>query len=126
MDVKLIGQPTYGKPVGFFPISIDKLDLYIPQFETRNQRNEGSYYNGLPVDFAVIDDVTKDFGDPKEALLAAALSYSEKGTFALSTGGNTISNVKGMSVSEAQRLNNEFDKNKFKGMIDDKLKLKRK
>jgi len=38
MDVKLIGHPTYGKPVGFFAIHIDKYDLYIPQFQTKNRR----------------------------------------------------------------------------------------
>ncbi|RZL49787.1 MAG: hypothetical protein EOO93_23920, partial [Pedobacter sp.] len=37
MDVKLIGTQTYGKPVGFFPIKIDKVEMYIPEFETKNQ-----------------------------------------------------------------------------------------
>lgn len=125
-NVKLIGQKTYGKPVGFFAISIDKLDLYIPQFETKNQKNVGGYFSGMTVDHSVPDDVTRDFGDPAEALLAAALSYSEKGTFSLNINGNTISSVRGMSVFEAERINEELEKNTFKGMIDDKLKLKRK
>lgn len=125
-NVKLIGQQTYGKPVGFFAINIDKLDLYIPQFETKNQKNEGGYYQGMTVDFGVKDDVTKDFGDPAEALLAAALSYSEKGTFSIGKIPNTISSLSGMSEIETNRLNEVFDKHKFKGMIDDKLKLKRK
>ena len=125
-DVKLIGRQTYGKPVGFFAIHIDKLDLYIPQFETKNSKNEGGYYTGMTVDYSISDDVTKDFGDPTEALLAAALYYSEKGTFALSKQGNTISSINTMSDSEARHLTNELDKHIFKGMIDDKLKLKRK
>ncbi|MFA6945041.1 MAG: S41 family peptidase [Pedobacter sp.] len=124
-DIKLIGQKTYGKPVGFFAIGIDQLDLYVPQFETKNQKNEGAYYSGMAVDYTVSDDVTRDFGDPAEKLLAAALSYSEKGTFAFSTIPNTISSLSGMSVFEAERLNEVFDRNKFKGMIDDKLKLKK-
>jgi C-terminal processing protease CtpA/Prc len=126
MDVKLIGQPTYGKPVGFFAIAIDKLDLYIPQFETKNSLNVGGYYNGMTPDFTVPDDVTKDFGDRTEALLAAALNYSEKGTFAIGKPGTTISSIRAMSVTEAEELTNELDKNKFKGMIEDKLKFKRK
>lgn len=126
MPVKLIGQTTYGKPVGFFAIHIDKLDLYIPQFETKNQQSVGAYYSGMTPDFAVVDDITKDFGDPQERLLAAALSYSEKGTFSLSTQDKTLSSIKGMSVTEAARISNELDKNIFKGMIDDKLKLKKK
>jgi len=125
-DVKLIGKKTYGKPVGFFAISIDNLDLYVPQFETKNQKNEGGYYTGMVVDFEVLDDVTKDFGDPTEKLLAAALIYSEKGNFSVSNIPSKIASVSGMSVYETERLNEAFDKNVFKGMIDDKLKLKKK
>lgn len=126
MDVKIIGRTTYGKPVGFFAITIDKLDLYIPQFETKNSLNAGGYYAGMTPDFSIADDVTKDFGDPTEGMLAAALSYSQKGTFTVSKPGNTISSTRAMSVYEAEQLTRELDKNKFKGMIDDKLKLKSK
>ena len=126
-EVKLIGRQTYGKPVGFFAINIDKQDLYIPQFETKNSANVGGYYSGMIPDYSISDDVTKNFGDPTEALLAAALSYSQKGTFSVSKPQeNTISSVKTMSVFEAERLTNKLDRNKFKGMIDDKLKLKKK
>jgi carboxyl-terminal processing protease len=125
MDVKIIGRTTYGKPVGFFAIGIDKLDLYIPQFETKNSLNAGGYYSGMTPDFTIADDVTKDFGDRTEAMLATALNYAEKGTFALSRPNNTISSVRAMSVSEAEQLTNEFDKNRFKGMVDDKFKLRK-
>lgn len=126
MDVKLVGRTTYGKPVGFFAISIDKLDLYIPQFETKNSQNVGGYYSGMTPDFTVADDVTKDFGDRTEALLAAALNYSEKGTFTLSKPNTTISGVKAMSVKEAEEMTNEFDRNRFRGMsYDKKLKFKK-
>ena len=119
-DVKLIGRQTYGKPVGFFAINIDNLDLYVPQFETRNQKNYGGFYEGLVVDKTLADDVTKDFGDEKEALLAAALAYSEKGFFSVSSKGNTLSSISGMSVSEEKVLNQILEKNKFNGMIDDR------
>lgn len=126
-DIKLIGRKTYGKPVGFFAINIDKLDLYVPQFETKNQKNIGGYYTGLAVDKEVFDDVTKDFGDPKEALLAAALSYSENGVFSVSAKGNTLSSLSGMSTIQEKMLNDILvDKKYFNGMIDDTpKKLKR-
>jgi carboxyl-terminal processing protease len=127
-DVKLIGRKTYGKPVGFFAINIDQLDLYVPQFETKNQKNVGGYYAGLTVDKDLFDDVTKDFGDEKESLLAAALSYSEKGTFSVSSKGNTLSSLSGMSVIQERILNDALeDRNSFNGMVDDtrkKLKIK--
>jgi C-terminal processing protease CtpA/Prc len=122
-DVKLIGRKTYGKPVGFFAINIDKLDLYVPQFETKNQKNVGGYYAGISVDKEVSDDVTRDFGDPKEALLATALSYSENGFFSVSAKGNTLSSLSGMSVIQEKMLNETLvDRNYFNGMIDDRPK----
>lgn len=122
-DVKLIGRKTYGKPVGFFALKIDKLDLYIPQFETKNQKNVGSYYSGMSVDKDIADDVTKDFGDPKEALLAAALSYSENGIFSVSAKNNTLSSLSGISVFQERILNESLvDKNYFNGMVDDRPK----
>ncbi|MBM3401082.1 MAG: hypothetical protein FJY21_01985 [Bacteroidetes bacterium] len=124
-DVKLIGQKTYGKPVGFFAIKIDKLDLYVPMFETKNQRNDGGFFNGMTVDFTVSDDVTKDFGDSTERLLAAALNFSEKGTFSINNIPSKIASAAGMSVLETERISEVLEKNIFKGMIDDKLKLKR-
>lgn len=126
LNVQLIGAKTFGKPVGFFAISIDNIDLYIPQFETKNSLNEGGYFTGLPVNFAIVDDVTKDFGDRNEALLAAALSFSEKGTFTLSKPNNTISSTRKMSASEERELTNELDQEIFKGMNYDKLKVKKK
>lgn len=125
LDVKLIGQKTYGKPVGFFAINIDNIELYVPQFETKNSNNVGGYYNGMTVDFEVKDDVTKDFGDRTEKLLAAALSYSEKGTFSLGKPNNSISSVRSMSVQEAREMTEEFEKDKFNGMKYDKFKLKK-
>ncbi len=124
MDVKLIGRTTYGKPVGFFAINIDKIDLYVPQFETKNSQNVGGYYNGLTVDYTIPDDVTRDFGDSSEALLSAALNYAQKGAFSLSPSSNTLSSTKAMSVSEARQLTEILERNRFKGMVDDKFKLK--
>ena len=74
----------------------------------------------MVVDKTLADDVTKDFGDEKEALLAAALAYSEKGFFSVSSKGNTLSSISGMSVSEEKVLNQILEKNKFNGMIDDR------
>ncbi|SHG35661.1 S41 family peptidase [Pedobacter caeni] len=69
--VSLIGQPTYGKPVGFFGIKIDRFQLYLSSFLIRNSAGIGDYFDGMPVDIAVEDDVTHDFGDENEAALNA-------------------------------------------------------
>ena len=126
MDVKLIGSTTYGKPVGFFALRIDKLDLYIPQFQTKNSANFGDYFNGLAVDKEFKDDVTKEFGDPNEALLSLALGYAQTGTFAVGDpSSNTLSRKKSMATSaEMEQLTMELDK-EFKGMVKTKFKIKK-
>ncbi|MDB5121680.1 MAG: hypothetical protein JWN56_2898 [Sphingobacteriales bacterium] len=122
LDVKLIGRKTYGKPVGFFPIHIDQIDLYIPQFQTKNSLSQGDYFTGMTVDKEDLDDITKEFGDPSERYLSYALNFAEKGTFSVTpSGGPTISSVKKLTASEADMLTQELDRTKFKGMINDRL-----
>ena len=132
VNVKLIGSTTYGKPVGFFDIRINKYEMYIPEFETKNSVAQGGYYTGMEPESVTYpgkkatDDVTHDFGDPEENLLKQALNYVKNGTFStpqqqvLSTSKlNTFSLEQ--SVSAAQALNGGG----FSGMIYDKpLKLK--
>lgn len=75
MPVKLVGQQTYGKPVGFFGIKIDAYTVYMSSFTMQNANGEGDYYHGMTPGFPAGDDITHDFGDPLETSLAAALSY---------------------------------------------------
>lgn len=125
MDVKLIGSKTYGKPVGFFAITIDQLDMYIPQFETKNSKNEGGYFDGMAVDKTDFDDVSKDFGDPTERLLANALSYADHGAFlAVKPGADRLSSLTPMAKDDVEKLNTELHKNDFRGMVETKLKMK--
>jgi C-terminal processing protease CtpA/Prc len=75
LPVKLVGQQTYGKPVGFFGIKIDEYTVYMSSFSMQNASGEGDYFHGMTPDYAAADDVTHDFGDPAETSLASALSY---------------------------------------------------
>jgi carboxyl-terminal processing protease len=132
MDVKLIGTTSYGKPVGFFAIDINKYQLYVPQFETKNSAGNGGYYDGMKPgstkypgveDF---DDVTKEFGDPTEDLFAYAINYVKTGVFSIPTKRiQSTSNLKTFSMDEAKRMTTQMDKKQFKGMIYDHLKLKK-
>lgn len=123
MDVKLIGTTTYGKPVGFFPIKIDKVDMYIPEFETKNQAGTGGYYSGLTVDKEAFEDLTKGWGDESETLLAYALLYARTGSFVTSpakTGSLSAQSTTmpaRLSVSEIKLVADQLDQNSFKGMI---------
>ncbi len=73
VEVKTIGETSYGKPVGFFPITIDKYDLYLTNFRTMNANGESDYYAGFTPDFDAYDDFSHDFGDVEEYGLSTAL-----------------------------------------------------
>ncbi len=123
VNVKLVGTQTYGKPVGFFPIKIDKYDLYLSMFQSKNSANEGDYFSGMPVDQNAFDDVRYDFGDTHETSLAYAIAYLKKGSFVFST-----SSAKGVTVSgtaagiSAAPLGNSRS---FKGSIETRFTLKK-
>jgi len=124
LDVKLIGKTTYGKPVGFFSIRIDKNDLYIPQFQTKNQLDQGEYFAGMTVDKDVADDLTKDFGDPSEKMLAQALYYSANNNFSALAKDNTLSSTSGAVRQQIDAANEKLDHG-FKGMVETrKLRFK--
>ncbi|QIL40797.1 hypothetical protein G7074_16930 [Pedobacter sp. HDW13] len=123
MDVKLIGKTTYGKPVGFFPIRIDKLDMYIPEFETKNQAGAGGYYSGLTVDKDAYEDYKKDWGNETETYLYYALAYANTGAFPLtapktaSLKTSTLPLSSSLSTEEIKSVDAHLDPNGFKGMI---------
>ncbi|TZF84746.1 hypothetical protein FW774_07120 [Pedobacter sp. BS3] len=120
MDVKLIGETTYGKPVGFFPIHIDDFDMYIPEFETKNQVGTGGYYSGLTVDRSGYEDLDKAWGDSTEALLAYALGYTKNGVFSATKKVNNSVSSEGkarLSAEDHSQMERLLDRNRFKGMV---------
>ncbi|MEO6521453.1 MAG: S41 family peptidase [Mucilaginibacter sp.] len=134
MNVKLVGTTSYGKPVGFFGIPVGGYTLYIAEFETKNAAAKGGYYAGMQPASADYpgyyssDDVTHDFGDPAENLLARSLSYINIGTY--STPQQQVQNLAGINLLSAQQqaaLNSKFKDKTFNGMIFDrnKMRLKR-
>jgi hypothetical protein len=133
MDVQFIGETSYGKPVGFFDIDINKYQLYTPEFYTQNSAGQGGYYSGFTPETATYpgkadyDDVTKDFGDPTEGLLAHALNYVKTGTYAIKT--QSIQSLQAkygtFSIAEQTTASHKMDKHKFTGMIFNNLKKKK-
>lgn len=132
MNVQLIGTQTYGKPVGFFDIQINKYELYVPQFVTKNSAGQGDYFDGMlpgsinypgKMDY---DDVTKEFGDPTEGLLAHALSFVTSGNYVAKaqTQPSDIG-LRSFSVLQSREAALKLDDHKFNGMVHDKpLKIK--
>lgn len=81
ITVKTVGTTSYGKPVGS-NIVIHKKSGYmlLPiSFAYTNALGQADFVNGFAPDIPAVDDLTRDFGDPQEASLKAALYYIETG-----------------------------------------------
>ncbi len=128
IDVKLIGNLTYGKPVGFFPIRIDKYDVYYSMFETLNSASEGKYYAGFTPNLIIPDDVSKDFGDITELRLAAAIRYIDNNTLTVSStnANTTIMSAKGVrTAATILKVEDITNNNGFVGMVEDRRNRKK-
>src|SRR5262245_5511800 len=79
MPVTLVGDTTYGKPVGQYGFDFCTKTLFPVAFEARNARGEGEYFDGLPADCAAADDLDHELGDPDEDSLGEALEFMRSG-----------------------------------------------
>jgi C-terminal processing protease CtpA/Prc len=81
IDVVLVGDRTYGKPVGMYGLESDISDLiYFPIcFKIVNSNNQGDFYDGIPVDIPANDGINYPFGHLSEPCLAAAIAFIEGG-----------------------------------------------
>ncbi len=80
-DVVIIGDRTFGKPVGQIGLEFCELLLRPTAFQTVNGEGFGDYFNGLPADFSVEDDLTVAQGSDQDPNVIAALNYFATGSF---------------------------------------------
>ncbi|WP_345948102.1 S41 family peptidase [Mucilaginibacter sp. PAMB04274] len=119
--VKLVGQTTYGKPVGFFGLDVGDYDMYLAEFESRNAEGKADFYQGMipggNFEGALVDDdVTHDFGDRNETMLKVALNYIDKGNYTVV--GFRTQSINGADKAALDRANQKLDVNpEFKGAI---------
>lgn len=119
VNVTVIGQKTYGKPVGFFGINISRYKFYMPNFKTINSLGEGEYFEGIEPDIKAFDDVRYDFGNPKEESLEMALTFIETGSMVPN---GRISSQEGARSSAGSLFIIGHD-HSFKGMVEDRINL---
>ena len=79
MPVTVVGDHTYGKPVGQYGFDFCDKTFFPVAFSTRNARDEGDYFDGIAADCAAPDDIARAFGDPAEGSLATALDFLASG-----------------------------------------------
>lgn len=141
MDVKLVGDTTYGKPVGFFTFHIydfpnggakkDLADLYAINFETRNSANHGEYFDGLIPNSLAKDYVDVPWGDKtNDQNLAQILNYVSTGSYNREAIAERMAANKSLlpsipSTIHPLRFNGMVDyriSNQIKGTINNKLR----
>lgn len=128
MDVQLVGDTTYGKPVGFFGLYIGNYIMYNPQFATVNSQGQGGYFAGMTPGagdykgYQIYDDYEYDFGDPNDPMLSRIINYVTKSTYSSST--KTIQSLSATTQSYGLRhsvaLMNKHFKRNFSGMVFNK------
>ncbi|SEF96972.1 S41 family peptidase [Algoriphagus boritolerans] len=86
MEVVLIGDNTFGKPVGSFPLSQfnrllkdNNVEVVPITFATANSEGKAEYFDGFPANFNVGDSPQFEWGDPQDLRLAAALQFVQNG-----------------------------------------------
>jgi C-terminal peptidase prc len=80
MPVVIIGDATYGKPVGQYSFEFCSKVVAPVSFSLRNANDEGDFFGGMPATCLAGDDVDYPLGDPAEASLAEALHFIRHGS----------------------------------------------
>ncbi len=79
IPVIVVGENSYGKPVGQYGFRICERMLWPVSFSVQNALGQGDYYDGFAPDCRAADDIGHALGDAREVSLAAALTYVATG-----------------------------------------------
>ena len=80
LEVAVIGERTFGKPVGQYGFDFCGNTLFPVSFETVNALDQGQYFDGIAPTCIADDDLSFAIGNEGEASLASALTYLQTGT----------------------------------------------
>ena len=126
VDVKLIGDTTYGKPVGFFTFTIsifkkgvekDLADLYAINFETVNADDQGGFYNGIIPTTLATDFIGEPWGGAKDENLIKIFRYISTGDFGRVSGMERMAKDNSLQMPVKSALKSQ----RFNGMVDEKM-----
>lgn len=79
IPVAIVGDTTYGKPVGQYAITFCDKVLAPVAFSLKNAAGQGDYFSGLTPTCTAADDISHDLGTVGEASFAEALTYIRTG-----------------------------------------------
>jgi C-terminal peptidase prc len=79
LPVVVVGDTTYGKPVGQYAFPFCDKVLNPVSFVLKNSLGQGDYFTGLPATCPAGDNLDRQLGDPEEASLKEAFVYLRTG-----------------------------------------------
>lgn len=79
IPVTVVGDTTFGKPVGQYGFDFCEKILFPVAFKGVNANGEGDYFGGIPADCPAGDDLNRPLGNDEEASLVEALNYLRTG-----------------------------------------------
>lgn len=80
VDVWIVGDNTFGKPVGQIGLEFCDKILRPTSFRLANADGEGEYFDGLPVDCPAADDLSVPIGDAQDPNMVAAMEILTTGS----------------------------------------------
>ncbi|SFG88650.1 S41 family peptidase [Pedobacter insulae] len=131
MTVKVLGTKTYGKPVGFFPITIEnKYKVFYSLFQTKNSLGQGEYFDGMTPDVVDLpgddfyDDPYHNFGDSQESYLKKSIALLAPGVVITTLGKTAETSTLLAAKQRTSQARPMAGGNEFVGMIENRPKLK--
>ena len=79
IPVTVVGDRTYGKPVGQYGLPFCDKVLNAVSFVLKNAQGEADYFTGLPATCPAGDALERQLGDVEEASLKEAIVYLRTG-----------------------------------------------
>ena len=79
IPVIVVGDTTYGKPVGQYQFPFCEKYLVPVAFSLRNANDEGDFFDGITPDCRAGDDFFHQLGDTEEASFAEAITFIRSG-----------------------------------------------
>jgi C-terminal peptidase prc len=80
LPVVVIGDDTYGKPVGQYGFTFCDKVLAPVAFKLVNSEGQGDFFDGIPPDCRAADDIDHELGSAEEASLSEALNFVRTGS----------------------------------------------
>ena len=80
VEVTIVGETTFGKPVGQVGFEFCEKILRPTSFQTVNADGFGDYFGGLPVDCAAEDDLNVAVGADTDPNMVAAMAFLDTGS----------------------------------------------